>query len=407
MAQELENLLSELTPPLKEWATLASVIATSPPPHRWYNADRREYAALQPYLAQLAPHVQMLWYVLQGQQEEPSSPWLSDEEDVEAVQKAIAFHQHAFELQPDWQPGRENIAWLYRSLGDYARNEQSQWQQAIEHYNTALTFASNDAELFFGRANAYVELKNYPVAIANFDRAIELNPDFTNAYSNRGVTKNYLQDWAGAQADFDRAIALNPDLANAYSNRGVAKHDLGNHPAAIADFDRAIELNPEFNGAYANRGVAKRHLGDYPAAIADYDRAIELNPEDARAYYNRGIIKHDLGDYPAASADYDRAIELNPDFAIAYSNRGNAKNYIQDWAGAQADFERALQIEPRHANAMYNLACCFALQGQAARALEWLAQAIAGDEKSHAMAQTDSDFDGIRSDPRFAALVGA
>ena len=79
---------------------------------------------------------------------------------------------------------------------------------------------------------------------------------------------------------------------------------------------------------------------------------------------------------------------------------------MHDWAGAKADFERALQIDLDDTSAMYNLACCYGLQGQADAAIEWLAQAIAGDEQFRARACTDSDFDAIRSDPRFAALVG-
>ena len=72
-----------------------------------------------------------------------------------------------------------------------------------------------------------------------------------------GNTKYYLGDYKGAITDYTQAIRLNPDYADAYYNRGNAKSKLGQHFAAIADYDIAIRLNPDDAGAYYNRGNAK------------------------------------------------------------------------------------------------------------------------------------------------------
>ena len=74
-----------------------------------------------------------------------------------------------------------------------------------------------------------------------------------------GYTKSDLGDYKGAITDYTQAIRLNPDYANAYNNRGNAKSNLGQHFAAIADYDIAIRLNPDYAGAYTsvNRGIAK------------------------------------------------------------------------------------------------------------------------------------------------------
>jgi tetratricopeptide (TPR) repeat protein len=149
-----------------------------------------------------------------------------------------------------------------------------------------------------------------------------------DAYYNRGAAKIEKGDLDGAIADYNRAIELNPKDARAYYNRGIAKRAKGDLDGAIADFSRAIELDPKYAIAYNNRGIAKDDKGDLDGAIADYNRAIELDPKHAVAYNNRGFDKEARGDLDGAIADYNRAIELDPKLAIAYNNRGNAEKKL-------------------------------------------------------------------------------
>ena len=94
--------------------------------------------------------------------------------------------------------------------------------------------------------------------------------------TNRGNAKAELGRHEEAIADYDEAIELNPENALAYNNRGNAKANLGRHEEAIADYDRAIGINPEYALAYANRGRAKSALGHVSEAEADSERALEL-----------------------------------------------------------------------------------------------------------------------------------
>ena len=97
---------------------------------------------------------------------------------------------------------------------------------------------------------------DFSAAIASYDKAIELNPEYADAYNNRGNALSGLERYAEAIASFDKAIALNPELAVAYYNRGVALVDLERYAEAIASYDKAIALNPEYAAAYNNRGNA-------------------------------------------------------------------------------------------------------------------------------------------------------
>ena len=82
-------------------------------------------------------------------------------------------------------------------------------------------------------------------------------------YFNSGLLKQKLKDYDGAIADFSKAISLNPNDKEAYYNRGNSKLDLENYYEAIADYTKAIELNPDYTKAYYNRGVSKQKLKDY------------------------------------------------------------------------------------------------------------------------------------------------
>jgi tetratricopeptide (TPR) repeat protein/S1-C subfamily serine protease len=247
------------------------------------------------------------------------------------------------------QPGSS----AYNNRGN-AKSDLGNKQAAIADYDRAIQLNPNHANAYSNRGNAKSDLGNKQAAIIDYGRAIQLNPNHANAYINRGIAKSALGNKQAAIIDCDRAIQLNPNLAEAYISRGNAKSDLGNKQAAVADYDRAIQLNPNFTEAYYNRGNAKSDLGNKQAAIIDYDRAIQLNPNDANAYSNRGIAKYALRNKQAAIIDYDRAIQLNPNLAEAYYNRGNAKSALGNKQAAIVDYDRAIQLNPNDAKAYYN-----------------------------------------------------
>ena len=87
----------------------------------------------------------------------------------------------------------------------------------------------------------------------------------------------------------NKAIELRPDFAEAYNNRGTTYAGQGRFEEAVRDYAKAISLRENFPTAYCNRGNARAMTNDFDAAIRDYDRAIELNPDYADGYYYRGV----------------------------------------------------------------------------------------------------------------------
>jgi tetratricopeptide (TPR) repeat protein len=235
-----------------------------------------------------------------------------------------------------------------------AHADQGDLPAAIADYDQAIALNPQYADAHNNRGNARANQGNLPAAIADYDQAIALNPQYAAAYYNRGLVRYTQGDLPAAIADYDQAIALNPQHTGAYNNRGLAHANQGNFSAAIADYDQAITLNPQHTGAYYNRGNARVNQGDLPAAIADYDQAIALNPQYADAYNNRGLTHANQGDLPAAIADYDQAIALNPQYPGTYYNRGNAHANRGNLFAAIANYEQAIVLNPQYAAAYYN-----------------------------------------------------
>jgi tetratricopeptide (TPR) repeat protein len=143
---------------------------------------------------------------------------------------------------------------------------------------------------------------------------------------NRGIEKAKNGDLDGAMADFDRAIELNPKDDAPYYNRAQAKRLKKDAAGAIADYTRAIELGSQNPAAYNNRGNARAENNDWDGAIADYTHAIKLKPDYARAYYNRGVAKQEKGDATGAKADLKTAGKLDPELASDESATDSKSN---------------------------------------------------------------------------------
>ena len=175
---------------------------------------------------------------------------------------------------------------------------------------------------------------------------------------------------------------------------------------AIASYDKALEFKPDRHEAWNNRGNALGKLGRLEEAIASYDKALEFKPDKHEAWYNRGSTLDDLGRLEEAIASYDKALEFKPDDHEAWNNRGNALGNLGRLEEAIASYDKALEIKPDDTSAFYNKACCYALHSQIDQAIHNLEKAInLNPDKYREMAKTDSDFDSMRSDTRFQALI--
>lgn len=221
-----------------------------------------------------------------------------------------------------------------------------------------------DAETYCRRAAALREQKRFHEALAAFDRAIALKPDYAQGHNGRGIVCANLDRPAEALAAFDRAIVLKPDYAEAHNNRGIVLQELIRCDEALASFDRTIALQPANAQAHNNRGTTLYALRRLEDALASQDKAIALKPDYAEAYYNRAVVLHDLKRFEDALADFDRAINLKPDYAAAYNNRGALLQDLKRLDEALASFARAIACAGPFPEAYVNQSYCLLQMGR-------------------------------------------
>lgn len=135
--------------------------------------------------------------------------------------------------------------------------------------------------------------------------------ELARAYYTRGT------QWAGqgnhdrAIADFDLAVELDPELAAARYNRALSWSGKGEPDRAIADYDAALKIAPGNGDAYIGRAVEWTAKGDYKRALEDYEAAIRLRAESAAAYFGRGRVRFYAGDFMGAASDFIRAHQID------------------------------------------------------------------------------------------------
>ncbi|MGJ0393500.1 MAG: tetratricopeptide repeat protein [Methylocystis sp.] len=119
-----------------------------------------------------------------------------------------------------------------------------------------------------------------------------------------------------AEADFSKAAELDPNDSEAFSNRGLIRQQRGDIDKAIAHYDKAIALQPKQAAAYVNRAFAWRMKGDLARAIADATQAIALQPSFAGAYKVRADLYRSRGEAEKARADDEAAKKAQRDQAL-------------------------------------------------------------------------------------------
>ena len=166
-----------------------------------------------------------------------------------------------------------------------------------------------------------VHLKSGELAEASehFQRAIDLRPEFADAYENLGATFNALNRPQEALDVLQRALVMRPK-AEIYCHLGLAKRKLHQFSAAVEDYQQALTLQPKLAEAYNGLGLAYRGLGKYDQAKDSFEQALQINPSYLHARNNLGVSRADSGNYPEAITILQRVIDLDSSFASAHFN---------------------------------------------------------------------------------------
>ena len=180
--------------------------------------------------------------------------------------------------------------------------------------------------------------------IQAYSKAIQLNPEYAEAFRNRGIARHSSGDLTEALADYSKAIQLNPSDFHAFHNRGVIRDKRGDVKGAQEDYQKALRLKRDLAWPLVKRGIESRRSAQFEKAVREFNEAIRLNPDDAEAYFNRGKVRREQGDVERALRDYNEAIRLDPDYVDAYYSRARVLEEKSLVRAAIADYQKYLDL---------------------------------------------------------------
>ena len=369
--------------------------------------------------------------------------YLDNYDRPENLDKAIADFQQALQLDA-------NYSLAYAGLGSaywkkYENTKDTQWiAKSRESCEKSLALDGRVAagQLCLGTID--VGSGNYENAVAEFQRALDIEPTSDAAYRGLGSAFQRLGKFNEAEKTYQRAIALRPEYWAGYSWLGAFYADQARYENAAKAFQRVVDLAPDSFRGYSNLGSILNELGRYTGAIEILQRSIAIRPT-AAAYSNLGNSYFYSKRFAEAVEPYQKAVKLDENDYRLWRNLGDAYYWAPGRRAQAPDAYRQaialadedLKVNPRDTQALGMLAISSAMIGQRAHALAALAKGLkAGPrdpdlllaaalvhnslgrnaetlkwlEKAHAAGisvtkiQDTPDFDHLHRDPRFRSL---
>jgi tetratricopeptide (TPR) repeat protein len=193
-------------------------------------------------------------------------------------------------------------------------------------------------------------------AIAHYQKALEINPDFAEAHNNLGTALLNQGRLEEASEHYHQALDKDPAFAEAHNNLGILLTKQGRTAEAIEQYRKAIELNPNRAEFYNNLGnlLAKQNQTD--EAIEQFQKALEVEPDYAKAHYNLANIFIAQGRWDEAIEHYQRALKQMPDSTHSHYQLGLALQSRGKFTAAIAQLQKVLELDPKHIPAQNNLA---------------------------------------------------
>ena len=198
--------------------------------------------------------------------------------------------------------------------------QQKDTVAAMKDINESLALDKYNPDVYSMRGIIYLQQGKYAEAEEDLTYSIHLHPS-SNCYINRALARVNQSNLRGAMADYDLAIDLNPNSFLGHFNRGLLRAQVGDDNRAIEDFDFVIKQEPDNYIALFNRGLLRAQVGDFGGAEADFSSVLEQFPSFLYGYQCRAEVRQKLGQ--RRLAEEDRLVILKSQLN-SFNDKGSA-----------------------------------------------------------------------------------
>src|ERR1700721_4031438 len=186
------------------------------------------------------------------------------------------------------------------------KSRQKSWDQAIANFHKALELEPNDALTHYNLALALKYKGDAPKAIEEFKAALQLKPKWADAHYGLGATWYDLHEQESAVKELRIAITLEPDKATAHRLLAHIFLEQNAFLDARRELQRALAAKPSAD-LYSDLGITETQLGNLAAAAVNFRHAIQLNPKVAGTHVLLGVIFRRQEDHAVALAEFRKA----------------------------------------------------------------------------------------------------
>jgi tetratricopeptide (TPR) repeat protein len=274
-------------------------------------------------------------------------------------QKAVKHYEEALTLAPENAVYHSNLALAYQGLRDGTRSIEA-WKKALEHdpENADYRHQLNNAQ-----GNDYLVKGDYQEAVKHYEEALTLAPENAVYYSNLALAYQGLRDGTRSIEAWNKALRLDPEnadyrhqLNNAQGNDYLVK---GDYQEAVKHYEVALALAPKNAVYHANLALAYLGLREEEQAAGAWKKALDLDPENIGYRHQMNNVQGNgylfKGDFQNAVKHYKEALALAPDNAVYHANLALAYQGLKDWASANDAWKKALELEPENADYRHQL----------------------------------------------------
>lgn len=333
-------------------------------------------------------------YTIGFQQKNRGKDWLD---------KARGNCERALAIQPQLAEAHTCLGNIFYSTGNY--------EEAVKELQRSLDLDHRSDETLRLLAAAYQKTGNASAAEEAFRKAISLRPNYWGVYSAFGSFYFTQSRYAEAAGMFKKAIERAPQNYRGYSNLGAMYLLLGQYGEGVEQLQHSIALRPSAE-SYGNLGTAYFYMRRYDDSADSLQHALKIDDKD---WLNWGNLGDALYQIPARRADataaYHKAIELanarlevNPRDASLLAFAADYHAMLDEEIKAREQLSRALENSPTDADVLFRAAILNNHFGDAEKTLGFLDKAVAAGY-SRIVIRDTPDFEHLKSDPRFRALL--
>ncbi|TAL59895.1 MAG: tetratricopeptide repeat protein [Bacteroidetes bacterium] len=222
---------------------------------------------------------------------------------------------------------------------------QNKTRDTRDMLRRAMQLDTGNAEAMMKYSQLFYLLRKYDTAIFFINRSLHFDRANATANFQKGMILKEAGDTAKSILGFQSAVELNPDYFDAYMQLGIL-FSIKKNPLAVEYFNTALKIEPKSIEALYGMGKFLQDAGQYDNALKSYENLLAISPENPDAVFNMGAVYYEQKKFKEAIKMFERTLQRDVNFHRGYYGRGRCYEALGEKQKAMDDYRHCLAIKP-------------------------------------------------------------